>query len=331
MKIDIRAAADLYASLPPEQRLATLSPDYVEADASRQADLQAVFWCYREGEHFWYHGFHLTPLPDVPGFDIQSPYGYGGPLANCADPAFLGRAWAAYVDAVRAQGVAAEFVRFHPLARNERFYGGETARDRDTVWVDLRLPAIAAGYQTRVRTAVRKASNAGLRFAWAPSADIPARFAGFYRAAMAALSAAKFYYFEDAYFESIAKMPAARLAVCSRGDEWLCAALFLFGGSCVEYHLAASSDAGKRLSASNLLLHEAAESCKVEGYAKLYLGGGTDRSADNSLLFFKSGFSSNRELFRVGWSTHDAPRYGALRDRWPDLHAANPDKIMFYR
>lgn len=331
MRIDAAAAAILHAQLPVSMRLPTLSPAYIEADAVRSPDIQPIYWCYREGDAFWYHGFHLMPLPGVLGFDIQSPYGYGGPLANSEDPGFLERAWAAYVEAARAQGIAAEFIRFHPLAQNMRFYGGFVEDDRATVWIDLTASDILGRYLTRTRTAVRKAQKAGIRFRWAENEEIVGCFADFYRKGMAAISASRFYFFDDRYFAGIACIPGTRLGVCSLDGEWLAAGLFLHDGDCVEYHLAASSQSGKRLSASNLLLHEVALSSQREGFSRLYLGGGTDQQSDNRLLFFKSGFSPLRSPFSVGTFQHDRALYEQLRQRWADLYVRSPNKVMFYR
>jgi hypothetical protein len=331
MRIEIDAARALCAELPASLRLATLSPDYVEADATRSPELRPIYWSYQEGDLYWYHGFHLTPLPEVPGFDIQSPYGYGGPVANTEDPGFLARAWGAYVETARAQGIAAEFIRFHPLAKNARFYGGTVEEDRQTVWVDLELDDLFGSYLTRVRTAIRKAQKAGVQFRWLDNNEIISRFAPFYRTGMAAISASPFYFFEDAYFSRLARLATTRLAVCTLGDEWLSAGLFLCQGDCIEYHLAASNELGKRVSASNLLLHEVALSAKREGYLRLYLGGGTDQRPDNALYFFKAGYSARRAPFSVGTLCHDFVRYEALKTRWADRYAANPDRIMFYR
>jgi Acetyltransferase (GNAT) domain len=331
MRIDVAAARALYARLPASLRLATLSPDYVEIDASRAPELQPTYWCYQEAESFWYHGFLLTALPGVDGFDIQSPYGYGGPVANSEDTGFLARAWRAYSDWAKEVGAAAEFIRFHPLAGNSRFYGGQVEEDRQTVWVNLGADDFAADYHTRVRTAIRKARKSGVEFGWVGSDAITDRFATFYRVGMRAISASPFYFFDDTYFAQIAGWPAARLSVCTLGNELLSAGLFLYGGDCVEYHLGASNDVGKQLSANNLLLHEVALSAKADGNLRFYLGGGTDRRPDNSLYFYKAGFSNCRAPFSVGIACHDPVRYEALKERWADLYAANPDKLLFYR
>jgi hypothetical protein len=331
MKIDVATARALFSRLPAALRLASLSPDYVESDASRSPALQPAYWRYEEAESFWYHGFHLTPLPGVEGFDIQSPYGYGGPLANSSDPHFLARAWQAYEETARAAGVAAEFIRFHPLADNTRFYGGRIEANRETVWVNLQADDLLAEYQPRVRSAIRKADLAGVEFAWFGSGFITPRFAEFYRCGMAAIGASPFYSFGDAYFEALAAWPAVRLGVCSLNGVWLAAGLFLHHGDCVEYHLAASSGAGRQYNASNLLLHRVASSAKAEGYGRLYLGGGTDGSRNNSLYFFKSGYSKCRATFSVGTFCHDGVRYEELKRRWPDLHRANAARLLFYR
>jgi UDP-N-acetylbacillosamine alanyltransferase len=331
MRIDVEAARTLFDRLPRRLRLASLSPDYVLADARRLSGSQTHFWRYEEGERFWYHGFHLTPLPEVDGFDIQSPYGYGGPLANTADEGFLARAWRAHCEMATATGVAAEFVRFHPLAGNTSFFGGSIEENRQTVWIDLTARDLFSQYQGRSRTTIRKAQASGVRFAWQDLPTQAARFADFYRAGISALEAAHFYCFPDGYFSAMATWPCARLGVCSLDEQWLSAGLFLQGAECIEYHLAASSGVGKRLGAGSLLLHAAASSARDDGLGRLYLGGGTDGSAANSLYFYKGGFSPHRAAFYVGTHCHDAARHERLRQRWPQLHRANPERLLFYR
>jgi hypothetical protein len=331
MKIDVGTARSLFERLPARLRLASLSPDYVLADARRLSGAQPLFWRYEEGERFWYHGFHLTPLPEVDGFDIQSPYGYGGPLSNTVEGGFLARAWRAYCDTATATGVAAEFVRFHPLAANEAFFGGAVEENRQTVWIDLTAGDLFSQYQGRNRTTIRKAQAAGARFEWFDAPAHAARFANFYRAGMAAVGAAPFYLFTDEYFSAMAAWPCARLGVCLLDDEWLSAGLFLQGAECVEYHLAASNGRGKRLGAGSLLLHAVASCARNDGFARLYLGGGTDSSAANPLYFYKGGFSPHRAAFYVGTHCHDARKYDVLRRRWPQLHRAHPERLLFYR
>lgn len=336
MRIDQPAAEALFDALPAAMRLATLHPRYVAADALRADGLEPCFWAYREGDTVWYHGFHLCPLPGVAGYDIQSPYGYGGPICNTDDVDFRTRAWQAYESWLHETGVAAEFLRFHPLLDNAANYGGERHDDRDTVWVDLTRPDLLASYEVRARTAVRKAEKQGAHVVWRRFTQAAcAQFVDFYHAGMRAIGASPFYLFPAGYFTAFARWNDDRDAIwlgsCERDGEWLAAGLFLAGGDTLEYHLAATSEAGKKLSATNLLLHGAATHAQQMGLQRFYLGGGSDSRPDNPLFFFKQGFSSLRAPFRIGRAIHDAARYTALKDAWPERWAANPGKILFYR
>jgi hypothetical protein len=332
MQIDQSAAEALFASLPASYRLATLHPRYVAADAARTTGIEPRFWAYRENDALWYHGFHLCPLPGVPGYDIQSPYGYGGPICNTDNAGFLSRAWQAYKAWLREVDVAAEFLRFHPLLDNAVNYGGECHDDRDTVWIDLAQADLLASYEVRARTAVRKAEKQGAQFSMRPftAGDVD-NFVAFYHAGMRAIGAAPFYFFEHGYFAALARWPQVQLGIAARDGEWLSAGLFLAGGDTLEYHLAASSEAGKKLGATNLLLHGAATAAQAAGLRRFYLGGGTDARPDNPLLFFKQGFSCLRAPFRIGRAVLDQERYAALKQAWPERWAANPGRILFYR
>ena len=86
---------------------------------------------------------------------MQSAYGYGGPVASTTDPAFLQSASAVWKDWCQEKKVLVEFIRFHPLLENWRFFSGDIFDDRMTVWIDLAVPGLMAQYTTRVRTAVR--------------------------------------------------------------------------------------------------------------------------------------------------------------------------------
>jgi lipid II:glycine glycyltransferase (peptidoglycan interpeptide bridge formation enzyme) len=224
-----------------------------------------------------------------------------------------------------------EFVRFHPLLRNWEIYDGEVIPDRATVWIDLAIPDLLASYETRARTAVRKALKNGLTIEWRTGGDGADLFSGLYRDAMHELAADDFYLFSETYFRRLLEWKQARLAVCIREGEPVAAAIFLFGPEIAEYHLSAANVEGKRLGATNLLLHTAAEAAQAEGCSKLYLGGGTDARPNNPLLFFKAGFSAARAEFRIGKHVHSKDAYRFLQERFAEAYSAHPDRVLFYR
>lgn len=313
-------------ALPP-----SLHPAYVAADARRDRELRPVFFAHEDGGEIYLHGFHTAPVPGAEYSDIQSAYGYGGPVASTADPAFLDAAWRAYGEWCRDNGILAEFVRFHPLLENWRYFGGTVMDDRWTVWVDLTADDLATGYEVRVRTAIRKARNGGVRVVWRRGAGDAAVFGELYRATMTRLDADEFYRFDDDYLASLMAWDRTHLGLCLAGDEVVAAALFLEGNQMLEYHLSAATPEGKRLAATNLLLHEAALLGQRLGCRALHLGGGFDGREDNPLLFFKSGFSPLRGMFRIGRLIHQPEAYAALRGQWLERHGTVPARVLFYR
>lgn len=308
-----------------------LHPYYVAADAKRDATLSPVFFVFREQAQVFYYAFHLSQIPGQSQFDIQSPYGYGGPLANTDDKEFLMRAWNAFVQWCNEHDVLAEFVRFHPLLDNKRFFGGDVVGDREVVWIDLTCQDLLSTYSTRARTAIRKAQKHGLTVEWWQPDRFAAMFPQLYSDHMQVLNADEYYFFSEEYFRALIGWDCAHLAVCKMGEEVLAAAIFLVGPHHLEYHLSAATTSGRQLSATNLLIHEAALRGHHLGCSVMNLGGGTNSAPDNPLLFFKSGFSALRALFSIGKCVHLPVKYAALKIEWEKANNRPASRILFYR
>lgn len=314
-------------------RPATLHPGYVAADATRDARLLPTYLAYESQGECWMHSVHVTDVPGTDAKDASSPYGYGGPLATTHDPAFSGAAWNAYCEWMREQRVVVEYVRFHPVLGNERGYGGHVIDNRQVVCVDLTVGDIASGYAPRLRQTLKKPMRGGLVYEELPLDACPQKFGEFYRRAMGEIGADAFYLFGDAYFARLAQSGLAKLGICRHpaSGEWLAAALFLDGRGVREYHLAATTEEGRQLAASSFLLHESAMSARNLGMTSLYLGGGTDTSPDNALLFFKGAFSPQRLTYRTGWHVFDTRAYDGLKERFAADWQAHPERPIFYR
>ena len=331
--LDLDAACSVFEALPAQPRPATLHPRYVAADAQRDPMLSPLHLCVTSGGERWLHSLHTTAVPGTAWCDASSPYGYGGPVSTTDAPDFVRFAWEAYAGWMRDAGILVEYVRFHPLLANERWYGGRVQDNRAVVSIDLRQGDFESDYPARTRQAVRKAMGAGIAYREQPFAGHARAFGEFHRQAMRAMGADPFYEFGDAYFEAIGRTPGAMLATClaPESEGWLAAALMLDGSAVREYHLAAASDAGRRVGAASLLLHEAGLRARDAGCTELYLGGGTDASEDNPLLFFKAGFSRKRLVYRTGSAVFDADAYAKLEQRFPQERAAHPNWPIFHR
>jgi hypothetical protein len=331
MIVDVETATEYYHRLPIHLQFPSYTPQYVVADASRDENILPVFFIYDDGRDFYYHAIHKMLLPNTVYSDIQSPYGYGGPVATTIDNEFLHHAWNNYCEWCSEQNLLVEFIRFHPVVSNQKYYLGEHCHDRNTVWIDLTIEDILASYSVRTRTAIRKALKNDLIVEWINGSDFLAVFPDLYRQTMNALQADDFYYFSDRYFQELMEIPNVRLAICRQEQEILACSIFLVSDYSVEYHLSAASNQGKKLCATNLLLHEAALLGKALGCKVLHLGGGTDARDDNPLLFFKSGFSKKLSDFNIGYYIHQPDIYEQMKVEWRLQYGEVNSRVLFYR
>lgn len=331
MHISIDTALQVYSNLPANIRFPSYHPYYIVADAKRESEIVPTFFVYVQKDHVYYHAFHMAPVLGTEYFDIQSSYGYGGPLATTDDQEFLQKAWQEYCSWCKENNVLAEFIRFHPVIANEKYYNGEFRYDRKTVWIDLTIEDLLGSYSVRVRTAIRKAIKNQMTVEWWSPEDFLRIFPNLYRSTMQSINAGDFYLFSDEYFMDTVKLPQVQLAVCKYNEEVVAGAIFLVGEYEMEYHLSAANHVGKTMSATNLILHEAALlgkklSCKV-----LHLGGGTDGQEDNSLLFFKAGFSKEQSSFNIGYYIHQPVAYQYMKEQWQKKYSKVNSRVLFYR
>jgi len=313
MQVGYEKALKAFMRLRKDITAPSLHPFYIMADSRRSQLLKPKFFIYQEEEELFYHGFHISYLKGTGYCLIQSPLGYGGPVASCTDPGFLRNAWEEYYNWCLDNKVIAELIRFHPLLENWCYYNGLVTDNRETVWIDLHSKPLMPTYSARARTAIRKAKNNGLKVEWWPKNTFLAAFAPLYQQIMTKLKVAEDYILPDAYFEKLLRWNKAQGLVCLKEGGILGGAVLLLGGELMEYHLSASTLAGKKMGASNLLVHEAALLGQRKGCNILHLGGGTDNSPDNSLLFFKAGFSDNRARFKIGTYIYNPELYEEIK------------------
>ncbi|MFC5498803.1 hypothetical protein ACFPOE_14745 [Caenimonas terrae] len=324
-----------YEAMDLRARPATLHPGYVAADASRDPRLLPTYLLYQAQGQRWLHSLHLTAIPGTDLKDASSPYGYGGPLSTSDDARFLAQAWQACSQWMVQQRVVVDYVRFHPVLGNERWYGGSASDNREVVVMDLQGADFALAYPPRLKQTLKKAQRAGLVYRETALAPHARSFGAYYRSAMADIEADPFFLFGDAYFELLAATGLATLGACQRAGDadgpWLAASVFLQGRGLREYHLAATTAQGREVGASSFLLHEAALAARALGVPRLYLGGGSNPRPDNSLLFFKSSYSGRRLLYRTGSSVFRAADYDELKRRFAADWSAHPERPIFYR
>lgn len=253
-----------------------------------------------------------------PWYDIETVYGYSGPLSSTTNAGFLGKAWQAFANWCRDERIIAEFIRFNPLMDNHQ-YMDDTCRvelDRETVALrlDCSEQQLWSDYRKGQRAKVRKAINGGLVCAEITPADGISLFRELYNSTMDRSEAGRYYYFSDAYFDQLCRGlgDTLKLFTVRDGEHLAAATMFLTHGDRIHAHLGGSEPVYQELRPNNLLVHTIASWGRERGYRWLHLGGGRTADPADSVFQFKASISRLRVPFNTGKRVHNQHVYRAL-------------------
>ena len=308
---------------------------------------RAILFTYQRADELWVYPFLLQPVSHVGEhalekiwYDIETAYGYGGPLASTEDADFLVEAHNAFAKWCQRQSVVAEFVRLHPLSQNQRWLDPqvELVCDRKTVSLSLaHLSSDDLPFDKDTCYMLRRAERLGIHVKVYPTHNHFDRFMTIYMHMMDRLGADEYYNFNEDYFVGLRQLvhDAGWLLVAEQGEEWVAAAVFLRGSTWLHYHLSAS-DPDKRVpGANNQLLYIAAQIGSQHGLERLHLGGGLTRMPNDPLLRFKRSMATDSHSFYIGKRVHNPDVYAYLRELWeqryPSLVPKYGHRVLCYR
>jgi sugar O-acyltransferase (sialic acid O-acetyltransferase NeuD family) len=250
--------------------------------------------------------------------DLVSPYGYPGPLYTQPIDADRASSYLRAFQRVSEEiGACSAFVRLHPfldapagtapLATYAR--QGETASIDLTVSEDEMWRRTRHGHRSDIRR-LEKLKFGVVMDDWRLYGD----FARMYRETMLRIGADATYHFGDEYFRNLRCALGERLHLCCVTSPDACLAgggLFTTFGDMMQYHLSGTDAEYHRLGPTKLMLHFVRAWARQCGYSTLHLGGGV-RAREDSLYEFKTGFSTNRHIFRTLRMVVSEHRYAAL-------------------
>ena len=341
-RLDWAAWLRAWSSLPAERQSTYYHPAYVAA-AARWEGGEAV--CLRiDGDDGWMlYPFVRHAIPgDTHGrFDVQTAYGYGGPL-------FVGE-WdhPSRVAALREvgrhladAGAVAEFVRCHerwPDLDALRGAGYATPVVRTNVACDLAVEAVPGSWASNVRRNLKRAASAGLSWRAGSSNEDLEAFTKLYALTFKRLGMAASYGFDAGYFRSLFDMdkPLAQLVVVesSHGTP-VAGALVLCGGEIAHYHLGASDFVHQNDRPNDLLYLAMAETARAAGCSSIAWGGGLSTDPADSLFRFKCGFGGIRTPVHIGCRVLNEQAYRSLISAWERANldrAATSKMFLRYR
>lgn len=304
----------------------------------KRSDDKAFLFVYTEmGTEIGLYAFIKRPIEQmsIQGkfFDIETVYGYGGPLVNTESEEFVRRFEEAFLEYCRTENIIAEFVRFHPLIQNQTIFKEniQVLHNRKTVALDL-SPNIddiwMQQISTQNRNTIRKCIKNSLTV---EEADDYETFMHIYDETMRRVNADDFYSFQKVYFDELRKDDKNILLCVKYNQQIIASAIFMGYGEYFHYHLSGSRREYLKLAPNNILLWEAIRYAKEHGYQKMHFGGGLSDSMEDNLFKFKSRFSKEYADFYIGKRIHNSEIYNMLIRQWEVRNGKKASLLLQYR
>ena len=251
-------------------------------------------------------------------FDSVTPYGYGGVLFE-GDTSEENKQlfWNEYLSAMAQEHIVDNFVRYHPVLQNAGpmksisnviDLGKTIAFDltsSELIWDNI---------IGKNRNMIRKAEKKGVEICHGKDIALFRDFKRIYDATMDNDHAEEYYYFEDAFYESIHRdlHEDFEMFYAVYNGQIIAMSIMLFANKQMHYHLSGSVLEYRNLAPSNLLLYKAALWGCEQGFKTFHLGGGVG-SGEDSLYKFKAAFNKNSDYqFSIGKQIFDQKKYDAL-------------------
>ena len=298
---------------------------------------EAQLFVYEEGDNVALYPYIRHIIDYEKGnssfYDIETAYGYGGPVIKTEDYNFERAFETAFLKHCQQENIIAEFIRFHPLIENERIFKEkiEVLHNRITVWINLEKSVDEIwmyDVSTQNRNTIRKCMKNGLEVEVSEDYD---EFLEIYNQTMNKVGAKNFYYFDKKYYDEIRNNSCCVLLRVRKSSETLAAAIFMKYGDYFHYHLSGSRQEYLQLAPNNILLWEAIKYAKEKGCKRMFLGGGLSDSQEDTLFRFKKKFSSESKDFYIGKRVHNPEVYHKLIQEWEEEHGEQAKILLQYR
>jgi sugar O-acyltransferase (sialic acid O-acetyltransferase NeuD family) len=265
-------------------------------------------------------------------YDLETAYGYGGYYTNSENYSFLKAALRAYDNKCASENIIAEFIRVHPfnfLPNIFHSYLDLLVLDRRTICIDLTLSREDRwkDYTPTTRNILRKASEA-MRLEI--SNDV-VQFFDMYNKTMLSNNASSEYSFSLDYFKNLNSLDGVLLFAVTHADVVVGMSFIIHSGKLAHYHLSANSDEGYRVGANYFLLDAICDYFKkhIPDLQSFHLGGGRTSHIDDSLLKFKSKFSTTQKNFYIAGKIHNRKMYDDLIRSYALKHSHSSSNKYF--
>lgn len=280
-------------------------------------------------------------VPKDTYFDMETPYGYGGILANNISSETLKEYYNHKENWAKRNNIVSEFIRYNPILNNNVYSNDKTKQinEKSTIYIDLASKElIVSNMDSKNRNMVRKAIRSGVEIKVANEDNLECimqKFKELYFKTMQRNNANKFYYFDEEYFNQfIVDMKGKfKLFYAVFEEKIIATSLFIFNNENIHYYLSGADREYMKLAPNNLLLFEVANWACENGFKKFHLGGGV---SNNDMLYgFKKQFNRNGQLdFYIGCQIYNKKAFDflvSLREKNEDNFDMERRYLIKYR
>jgi hypothetical protein len=276
--------------------------------------------------------FLLRPIAELPwvrgerGWDLVTPYGYGGPFAWGIEPQDSEAFWRGMNYWLQDHEVVCSFARLSLFPDTQVKFDGDVRTDQPNVVRSLDLSAddLWSDYEYKVRRNVNRARSNGLTVEVSLGRDLVTRFAEVYLETMARRGAHDWYRFSAEFLDAFGERLGDQVGWVVAFDRGRAIAgeMVLFSATTAYSFLSGTKADSFKLRPSDLVKHETFLWARSLGKVRYVLGGGVEPY--DSIYDFKRSFAPRGIVpFRVASKVHDIDRFERLvklRESWKGVH-----------
>lgn len=285
---------------------------------------------------------------DQPDFyDIESLYGYGGPLAYLSGNnegvrrELFSEFYNTFHEHCLKNNIVDEYIRYHPLLKNynpvQRFNHVDLTFVKPVIYIDLLQSEtdLWKGVCRGHRSSINKARSIGVTIERRrPDDEGLNTFQEIYNETMKRNKANSQWYLPPNYFRNCVKCLTeshTSLFNAMYGGQIIASYLILHGFQTAYYHFGGSREEDFKLRANNLLIYEIAIWAKKKGYKWFHLGGGIH--PNDGVYRFKAGFSKKQTGLYSSNNIHNQKKYNqicAIKKSWDFSHHIKSIQTNFF-
>lgn len=253
------------------------------------------------------HVFIRREIPILVGntklYDIITPYGYGGPMIQFEEPGAREKLVSCFKDAFykycKDEHIVSEFVRFHPLFKNEEPFKEiyEVHAIRKTLGTNLSdyEDPVQEEFSKSCRKSIRQALRKGVTYEVVEKPENLQTFMEVYYDTMKRNEAESYYYFKEEYFEQCVRDLREHMVLVKAiyEEKVIAAGIYFSYGDYIHVHLSGTLKDYLYLSPAYVLRYGITRWGKEAGYKLIHHGGGRSNGEEDALYKFKKQFANH--------------------------------------